>query len=285
MARRRAFTLIELLVVILIIALLIAVSVMVGRTVVSGGKRGKTEDTLRVLDVLLNDIVSRDGTIPSPYVEDPHNPGVFMPIIDGRNMARDEDQTDTPGFQMINSVGLFLFQLERSSSSMEALEGLDAQFRRLYTPYSEDNADGDDVVHEIPTIFDAWGNPIRYVHPAWDGAYWGDDYDGLDLARAEETTDTEMLAREFNVSLPAPNDVWAIPSVRRNIVTTGPGDLVHQMADSDGGTSPNQRPYFYSAGPDGKVGFDDANGNGELDPGEPDFNEDNIYTTAPRFKH
>jgi len=116
MRRRAGFTLIELMVVILIIALLISISVMVGRTVISGGKVGQTRNVLRAMDVLLNDVTLRDGKIPDPIVEDPHALGRFMPIIDGRNMAVDEQGTELPGFQVINSVGLFLFQLDQSSA-------------------------------------------------------------------------------------------------------------------------------------------------------------------------
>ena len=283
MARRRAFTLIELLVVILIISLLIAISVMVGKTVIGGGKKGQTENTIRVLEMLLTDIIDRDG-IPPPYVEDPHNAGSFMPIIDGRNMALEETNTDAPGYQVINSVGLFLFQLRESSSSSEALEGIDAKLRGLYTPYSPNNAGADEVVHEIPTIFDGWGNPIRYVHPAWDARFWGNSVDDLESGSPSIPSEFPMISDALNVFLPQGGE-WAIDKVRRNSITTGPGDRDDQFGDSDGGLTANQRPYFYSAGADGKVGFDDLNNNGELDANETDYNKDNVYTNKPSFKN
>ncbi len=282
MTRNRAFTLIELLVVILIMALLISISIMVGKTVIGGGRTDQTQNVLRSLDVLLNDVISRDG-MPDPYIEDPHNPGVFMPIIDGRNMAIDETETSNPGFQMINSVGLFMFQLGQSESSADALEGIDAKFRRMYTPYAEENPNG---VHEIPTIFDAWDNPIRYVHPAWDSRFWGDDLDDMDATSPSEPSEFPMLSDALNVFLPQ-GGTWAIESVRRNSMVTireADTDYADELADSDGGISPNQHPYFYSAGPDGKVGFDDVNENRKLDPGETDYNADNVYTIKPLFK-
>ncbi len=281
MTRNRAFTLIELLVVILIMALLIAISVMVGKTVIGGGRTDQTQNVIRSLDVLLGDIMNRDG-MPDPYIEDPHNPGVFMPIIDGRNMAVDETQTSNPGFQMINSVGLFMFQLGQSESSADALEGIDAKFRRMHTPYSQDNPNG---VHEIPTIFDAWDNPIRYVHPAWDSRFWGNELDNMEATSPSEPSEFPAVSDALNVFLPL-GGTWAIDKVRRNSITTEreDGDLADEAGDSDGGISSNQRPYFYSAGPDGKVGFDDANDNRVKDPGETDYNADNVYTIKPLFK-
>ncbi len=280
---RRAFTLIELLVVILIIALLVGISVAVGRTVIGGGKVGQTQNVIRALEVVLGDYTSSQGRIPDPFVEDPHNPGVFFPIIDGRNMQVNEQNTETPGFQVINSVGLFQFQMTQSRASMEALDGLDTKFRRLYTPYSEANAEADIVVHEIPTVFDAWGNPIRYVHPSWDGQIVGPELDSPANPPVQGIS-VETTAPLLDVRLPSGSQ-WGITEVRRNNQDTGnPPERAEDFADSDGGVSANQRPYFYSAGPDGRVGFADSNGNGRLDPGETDYNADNVYTVKPLFR-
>lgn len=280
---RRAFTLIELLVVILIIALLVGISIAVGRTVVGGGKVSQTENVIRVLDTMLNDYTSREGRIPDPFVEDPHVPGNYFPVIDGRNMQIDEQNTTNPGFQMVNSVGLFQFQVGQSSAAIEALEGLDARFRRLYTPYSEQNAELDNVVHEIPTVFDAWGNPVRYVHPAWDGLVVGPDLENPQDP-PKPGLGTQQVAPQLDVRLPSGTQ-WAITEIRRNNQRTEPSPtLAQDLADSDGGTSANQRPYFYSAGPDGLVGFDDVDGDGKLSPGDTDWNADNVYTIRPLFR-
>ncbi len=275
---RRAFTLIELLVVILIIALLVGISVAVGRTVIGGGKVGQTTNVIRALEVVLGDYTSSQGRIPDPYVLIPHTEAVYFPVMDGRNMEINDSGVVPSGYQMINSVGLFQFQMAQSQVSMEALEGLDAKFRRMYSPYSNPTAG-----HEIPTVFDAWGNPIRYVHPAWDGTIVGPDLDSPANPPVQGIS-VETAAPLLDVRLPSGSQ-WGITEVRRNNRDTGsPPERAEQFADSDGGVSANQRPYFYSAGPDGRVGFADSNGNGRLDPGETDYNADNVYTVKPLFR-
>ena len=57
---------------------------------------------------------------------------------------------------------------------------------------------------------------------------------------------------------------------RSNRATTGPPE----PADADGGICPNNKPYFYSAGPDGLVG---------IGPNDEDYNADNVYIVQPRF--
>ncbi len=275
---RRAFTLIELLVVILIIALLVGISVAVGRTVIGGGKVAQTTNVIRALEVVLGDYTSREGRIPDPFVEDPHNPGIFFPIIDGRNMEINDSGVSPPGYQMINSVGLFQFQMQGSRASMEALEGLDAKFRRRYSPYSDPQAG-----HEIPTIFDAWGNPIRYVHPAWDGTIVGPELD-RPASPPSPGIDVASVAPQLDVRLPSGGQ-WGIGQIRRNDQDTSDDpQRSEEFADADGGVSANQRPYFYSAGPDGRVGFEDSDDDGERDPDETDYNADNVYTVKPLFR-
>lgn len=262
---RRGFTLIELLIVVGIIVLLITIAVAVGASVVGGGKRTQTESVLRALDVTLNDFTAHFGKIPPPTVEDPHAAGRLMPIADARNMVVNDADVSRPGYQMINSVGLYLLQLESLGASTSAIQSLDATFVRRYSAYSERNAEGDNVVHEITTVLDAWGNPIRYVHPAFGGLLYPplENPDPRDRASAAQSIRVQDVLGQ-----PPAGFTYAIEAIRRNALQTeDPPQQAHHFADSDGGISANQRPYFYSAGPDG----------------DPATIDDNVYTTRPQF--
>lgn len=222
--RRRGFTLIELLVVILIVSVLIALGLAVGARVVEGGKASQTRDLIKVLDNVLGSYLeATDRTVPPASIIDPRqdegNPTgtiAYMPLADAW-----DDDNDRP----INSVGLFLAEAERVAGVSELLQSLDAKNYRLfaYSPAPLDPAPGR-TEPELATVIDAWGNPIRFVHPAFHG-----------VRRSAERLDaTEFLG-------PAPAGEYYPREIRRNPAN----------ADADGGLATNGRPYFYSAGPDG----------------------------------
>lgn len=222
--RRRGFTLIELLVVILIVSVLIALGLAVGARVVEGGKASQTRDLIKVLDnVLGNYLEATDRKVPPAAIIDPRqdegNPTgtiVYMPLAD----AWDDDNS-----RPINSVGLFLAEAERVAGVSELLQGIDAKNYRLfaYSPAPLDPNPGRSEP-ELATVIDAWGNPIRFVHPAFHG-----------VRRSAERLDaTEFLG-------PAPAGEYYPREIRRDPA----------MMDADGGLATNGQPYFYSAGPDG----------------------------------
>ena len=269
-AGRSAFTLIELLIVIGIITILIVLGLSVAGKVSGTGKAHVTRDTLKVLDTALSSLIqSSGGAIPPPWVIDPragNNMSTFVqPIIDGRSGSASP--------QIVNSVGLFMLQCKSVPSAAAALKSLDSKYVREYTP-DTDPANDFTKQWAIPTAFDGWGNPIRYVHPFFKGTI-------------PTPPQTGFVTVKTAAQSPGPGDLilpgaparsaCGITSVRRNNLDTTPGGSSPDVLDADGGLNPTSRPYFYSAGPDGKVGFGkDSNGN------VIDYNADNIYLTVPR---
>mgnify|MGYP000266772146 CR=1 FL=1 len=265
----RAFTLIELLIVIGIIGLLIAITLAVGGQVAKGGKERLTRDTLRVLDTALSEYINANDGIPDAMHLDrvQGNINYFIPVADARDMEHD-DQTPAQlikGNQMINSVGLFIEQVKNVPKAKTAIDSLPTKVIRLLDPDNPDPAALDQ--RKRLTVMDAWGRPIRYVHPA---------FDGLVLESPGDTTSPRDVGTI--VGPPSGSDQYSIGKIRRNRDALPPSNPVkaEELADSDGGVCVGNRPYFYSAGPDGKVGYDPAT--------ETDHNADNIYSTAPTFQ-
>ncbi|MFI4883215.1 MAG: type II secretion system protein [Phycisphaerales bacterium JB064] len=216
---RRGFTLIELLVVILIISVLIGIGLTVGARVIGGGKTSQTRDVLKALDNVLNSYRQTTDSMPPAAILDPRqdegNPTgtiVYMPLADG---------VDGDGGP-INSVGLFLAEARRVSDVDELLTNLDAKLYREFAYTDAASLDPMPGQSEalLPTVFDAWGNPIRFVHPAFHGVRDAEDVEDIIGAPKAGTYYPSEFRRE-------------------------PG-----MMDADGGLTTGQ-PYFYSAGPDG----------------------------------
>jgi hypothetical protein len=156
-----------------------------------------------------------------------------------------------PSGLMVNSVGLFMLQCRSVPAAASALKQLDSKIVREYSP-DPAGTTGAGSQPSLPTAFDGWGHPIRYVHPMTKGLVVGPQYP---TAMTDPTmfVDTDkVLGQQV-----APRS-YAMPQIRRNAT---PPD-----ADSDGGINPGTRPYFYSAGPDG----------------DPSTVDDNVYLTVPR---
>jgi prepilin-type N-terminal cleavage/methylation domain-containing protein len=263
-ARRtgRGFTMVELLIVIAIITILIVLSLSVAHKVTGSGKLRATEQTIRVLDQSLSAYINAEGGNPPATVIDPRpgNTGTnrrIQPVADARSEQSGE---------MINSVGLYMAQCKGIPAAEAAFKNIDAKFLREYNP--EANAAPGNYQHQptLPTVFDAWGNPIRYVHPAFKGEIYGN-------RTAGGGTPSDFTAVSDILGTAATNRPYGITSIRRNNVPTS------TAPDSDGGANPSSRPYFYSCGPDGKVGYEvDASGK------VTDFNADNVYMTIPGFQ-
>ncbi|GJQ28217.1 MAG: hypothetical protein HBSAPP03_01010 [Phycisphaerae bacterium] len=288
LASRRAFTLMEMLVVIGLIAVLVAVVFVVGSAVTSGAKKSLTADGLRVLDNALQAYITELEDNPPPIAEDPRaasdptRRGQFFPVADARNMTDADTGMSPAGNQMINSAGLFLTQVTpptytgqiiRTRPSSTAKAALNALPQRLSAVFDADRAP--DRQPAIQTPLDAWGRPMRYVHPAFDGMQFDDPSSPNPNHDAARTVDQILGPARTGTS-------YIIPSIRRNAVAHEPlpSPLTAQrLPDSDGGSCIGNRPYFYSAGPDGKVGvLHDASDNIIED-----YNKDNVYTTRPMF--
>lgn len=250
LAKVRGFSIIELLVVIAIIAFLIAVLVVAGRAVFSGARERSTRGTLEQLELMLTDYLQQSGGELPAFVQLPNTgaPIEYAPVAD----AFVEDDAS-----VINTVGLFLIEAEKYESVSTTLAGLNAESVQQRPLLFRPTADPADPLFR--TVLDAWGNPIRLVHPQFDGLYT--DADAFVKLPPRLARDP---GREISTSV----DDWS--------------ELTRSPASSDGGET-SGRPYFYSAGPDGRVGWEDANGNGQYDPGEIDYNRDNVYITRPRL--
>ena len=249
----RGFSLIELLIVVGIIVILVSISIAVGFKVAGSGKVRQTEQTLRVLDQSLTEMIAKLGGNPKPYVVDPRpgnntaaqqsNPGnqYVQAVMDGIN--------ETDG-KVINSVGLYMAQCKEFASVQETLKNLPQNIVKEYD--ADDNGNEGQANQQAPmlTVFDGWGNPIRYVHPAFAGIH---PTGGSGSIQVWNTGGTGIL------KAPA-----VVNGVQRNFGIIN----VHRLqGDADCGFTPGNRPYFYSCGPDGK----------------PDTTEDNIYLSEPTF--
>lgn len=279
-ARTRAFTLVELLVAIGIVVLLVALTLGVGSSVANAGRKRSTEAALQVLDQTLDRYIEVTGGLPPALVEVPPNrlagggnpvrPGVrqFFPLIDGVALV-DGD------LEPINSVGLYLVATEGVSGVQDILAGLDQRYFREVELVNEARGQAQSVNPRprLPTVFDAWGNPIRVVHPRADGELVGSpELRPLNVAEGPYSL---FVRSEFNDHNPNQAIPWRrvrrLAPTRTDWLTYSEAEIannfVNGVGDADGGICPAPRPYFYSAGPDG----------------DPATIEDNIYTTRPRF--
>lgn len=286
--QRRAFTLVEMVVVVALVAVLAGISIAIGASMADSGRTRATEGVIQALDQTLDRYVNQTGSVPAALVPITLNQSfnenglsgfsagdtIYLPAIDGVALL-DADEAET---HQVNSIGLFLASVSDVIDIDSELSQIDSKFIKRYNK-------PDDRQPELLTIFDAWGNPIRYVHPKFDGIIedstgpgdrrmLGEPGDPIDIS------DTNTGYFTF-ATLPQDLTDITIPIVRRNKITNldkeearansagnTPTPLNHFVwIDSDGGTCPGQRPYFYSSGPDG----------------DPSTTEDNIYTTQPIF--
>jgi prepilin-type N-terminal cleavage/methylation domain-containing protein len=259
----RAFSLIEVLLVIGIIAILAVIALTVGSRVAGSAKITKTTETLKVLDLALSEYIAAKGGMPPATVVDPefdasnagNNLAPIWPIVDGRY---EDDSRGT-----LNSMGLFLVQAKGIAGVDKAIAGLDASLLKEYTPEEEIDPSTKEPKNQGPndeyqpdgllTVLDAWGNPIRYVHPAWHGLVREPGPGAYDPNSFQDVT--KILA-----DAPA-GKKYAVMDIRRNNQASG------GKADSDGGLTKGGRPYFYSAGPDG----------------DPSTIDDNVYLVQPQI--
>lgn len=253
----RAFTLIELLVVIGILLLLGAVAFVTAQKVHGGGKERLTRDAIHVLETIAGSYQADVGKIPARYTE----PGPLrrqFPIIDARVIAPGNDPV--PG-NTEPSLQLFLLAARETAAVDEHLKALESRLvkrsqiaSKLYGGDSPREEDNDRI--EAVTILDGFGNPIRFVHPNFDGGY-GQYFDADGGAGDPRPLRDVELKR-------ATGPVAPVPQFSRSI---RPLAGAAYIGDADEGKCRGNQPYFYSAGSDGNPGT----------------REDNVYTNKPEF--
>lgn len=278
---------IETVFVISLIALLAAITIGVGASMADAGKKRATEGVLQVLDRAVADYIEKTGSMPESLVsieldEDFENwmkgDIVYYPAFDGTiNLEIVDLDSELTRHHTVNSVGLFLESI-KSGVDMEGLiASVDSSMIRRYDA-------PDDLQPSMLTVFDSWGNPIRYVHPSLDGII-EDSTNSGDRRELGEPGDYRSIMTDLDGFFSAgylPADLTMVPfldgsvngELRRNRIVSldheaaRANDLDYPVeADSDGGRCPTRRPYFYSAGPDG----------------DPSTIDDNVYTTVPLF--
>lgn len=267
---RSAFTLIELLVVIVIIAILVGLTLAVGGAVVTSGKGRLTTDLIRQTDVAIEQYISATDGLPpllvaanNPNSSNPANAKVLLPLVDGVDMV------DGHGTRRsINSIGIFMLEAENQGMG-DLFTGTSGDQMKMYQAdrlvEDESAVSGTLRQPELRTILDAWGRPLRFVHPAADGLRTaeskqgqrrttGDPGGALNVLEASSGTNPYLIRRSRLPKGFAETDI-GITSIRRNrLAQELKGDeLVGEkgIGDSDGGLCLSDRPYVYSAGEDG----------------------------------
>jgi prepilin-type N-terminal cleavage/methylation domain-containing protein len=278
-----AFTLVEILVVIVIIGILVAVAMTLATRVTQGGRARLTEDTIRVLDTAVEDYcASKDGAIP-PYWNNTDN-GLYFPFVDGRIHGT---RPPTPQFD-INAdysqptTTFFLGLCKEVPTADAACKQIDAKLleRREFPNQlkawgwattgaggNPGGGGGNIAVRSLtaPVVKDAFGHPIRMVHPKFDGGF--DAYfDGASQTMVQFSSRQPMIIiPPQGSSLPLMNPAAFSRSYKPFDPRSTPDGT--PVGDADEGICPGGRPYFYSAGPDG----------------DPGTRNDNIYTTRPEW--
>ncbi|HYE63845.1 MAG TPA: prepilin-type N-terminal cleavage/methylation domain-containing protein [Phycisphaerales bacterium] len=272
---RRAFTLIELLVVVGIIGVLVGLTLFVGTQVVGGGKQRTTQQIIQVLDQAMQTYITSTGDNPTAiYVHrDPAGTLTYFPIGDVRDMTTNAVAVpgEFPGgHPMVNAVGMFYEEARTKPEVSKILDKIPQQYVRMY------DIDGTGPQPALLTVFDAWGKPIRYVHPTFQGVYSDDPTNNSPNPATARPT---IAVCPLPAGLPA-GTAYSVPNIRRNNVPTGTGTAADNQPDGDGGMCVGHRPYFYSLGPDGLCGVKKSGSPGTV---VENYNADNIYTTIPNF--
>ena len=111
-------------------------------------------------------------------------------------------------------------------------------------------------------IRDAWGRPMRFVHPAFHGGY-GDFWDPV-AERLDGSRGILKVLLPTNSGRPFPMEY---KRSYRPFAADAPGRKATWIGDADEGMAVGGRGYFYSAGEDG----------------DPGTRANNVYSTVPRF--
>lgn len=272
-AARAGFTLIELLVVLGIIGALVAITLGIGNGMIESGKARQTADTIKSLDAIASEHrAATDGGIPWNVMAQEGNTTYIIPLLDGVDRG-DTFNGSTQSKGQIPTLAWYLKSVTEYApvASAEALlSQIDAKLKQV-----EINTAGANpaAIMETPpgkriNVLDAWGRPIRMVHPKLDKTIPAKSNGVIanDGGAMQTIRQYLMVPQQQGSLLPGAN-------FRRNYVSNADraarksAGQPYMFGDSDGGTCQGDVPYFYSTGRDG-----DASTRG-----------DNVYSVRPTF--
>ena len=258
---RSAFTLIELLIVIGIIAVLVALAVVVGAKVVEGGRSRATTDVIRVLDGTLGSWQLNSRTpLPSVLeVKEDATRSRYLPIIDARRPSGNSDFAADAEPSALYYSALVM----QDASVAPEFEQLDSAFVDSASVPQEDPRNGQREQWAIAAVDlrDAWGRPMRFVHPAFHGGYgeyWDADDERMTNRDPMRVRVKNPQGREIEVEYRRSYRPFEADASNRKATW---------MGDADEGMAVGGHGYFYSAGEDG----------------DPGTRANNVYSTEPRF--
>lgn len=268
--RRAGFTLIEVLVVLGIIAILASISLVVANRVTESGRERLTSDIIKTLDTAAQTYVSQREKVPATFTD---ADGYEFPLIDARGTRGTADSGIPTAATALPepSLQLFLAVATSMTSVDEAIRGIDSKYLERATVNStaqgrdamELAPGGSKIALVLPRVKDAWGQPIRFVHPAFHGGY-GNYFvaDSGTGTYAAGSPVRQPLVRRLKVGVNSTPTEFAFRRSARPFAS-GTTDI----GDADEGLCAGVMPYFYSAGPD-------------KDPGTRD---DNVYSSKPSY--
>lgn len=229
-ARRaqRGFSLVELISVFLIISVLIGLAIGVGRSVLQSRGERATQNVLQVLDQALSTYIAAKNAKPPEFFTD--RAGNKFPLLDARTGTGGPSATAA---ELVPSLSLAILVMQDVPECKALLNQIPPEFikrseivvagQTVQIANAGGAAGSTDNTGLI--IVDAWGEPIRFVHPAFHGRF-GDSGAAEPIIVGTSTSNfTRMSTTDFA-----------------------------DRFDSDEGYCPNNRPYFYSGGLDQKAG-------------------------------
>ncbi len=262
---RRAFTLIELMIVIGIIAVLIAMSLVVGSKVIEVGKGRATQNVIRVLDESRG-AWTLNADVPLPMVvkvlDNSRTPKeVRFLLIDGRPITQDSSFSD----EAYPALTYYTALVMRDQSIRSIFEQMDSAFLEssAVPGWKDSSGKFEPWADSAVTIKDAWGRPLRIVHPAFHGGH-GEFWDPkAGRLQPRDALEDKPIPRK-------PAGRYQLVDFSRSYRPFAENDSNYEgnwIGDADEGMCIGGSAYFYSAGEDG----------------DPGTRRNNIYSTVPRF--
>jgi len=263
--RFAAFTLVELLVVMGIIAVLAGLALAVGTGVIKSQRAATTQNTIQMLETYLSDLdaTGEDKRSYKAFKTEVDSQQYELPVLDGRE---DSDGFDKSADRPIDSLARFIAAGDQFlGDSSDRWGGLDSSLVQDVTlGGNAGTLSVRDVTLRGVALTDQWGQPIRAVHPSYDGGFG--DYQNA----AGSVVNTRSTLSVDEVVAGSSSTV----RFRRSYRPFASGSDPDSVGDADEGICQNERVYFYSAGPDGDPGTRENNIYGSVTPQYPNETRD-----------